>query len=89
MKYSCAGLVVVSTRSSTRPGWVRHASGVDVAGTGEGVTVRVAVEVGGIGVRVEVGWFDGVQAATSARSVKSIVIRFVRRSRSRIASRIA
>ena len=63
---------------STRPGWVTHADGVEV-GTGEGVRVRAGVGVDGIGVRVGIGWFDGEQAVMIASSVKSIVIRFVRR----------
>ena len=81
MKNSCAGLVELSTPFSTRPGWVRHDSEVEV-GTGEGVSVCVGVEVDGSGgIRVGVGGVDGEQAASNARSVKSIAIRFVRRSR--------
>ncbi len=61
---------------STRPGCVRHVNGVEV-GTGEGV--RVGVEVGGSGVCVGSGWFDGEQALTRKRSVKSIAVRFIHR----------
>ena len=78
MKYSCAGLVEARSPLSTRPVCVAHVSGVEVK-MGEGVNVCVGVDVGGSGVCVGVGWFDGEQAVIIARSVKSIVIRFVRR----------
>ena len=91
MKYSCAGLVEESMPLSTRPGWVMQVSGVDV-GTGDGVMVCVGVGVDRNGVRVGVGWFDGEQAVMNARSVKSVIIRFVHRIASlihRIAALIA
>ena len=91
MKYSCAGLVEASTPFSTRPGWEAQVSGVEV-GTGDGVMVCVGVGVDGMGVRVGVGWFDGEQAVMNARSVKSVMIRFVHRMASlirRIAALIA
>ena len=82
MKYSCAGLVESSTPLSTRPGWVRQAGSVDVtSGVNDGVLVgvEVGVEVGGTGVHVGAGGFDGVQAVTMMRSIKSVAIHFVRR----------
>ena len=52
MIYSCVGLVEVSLPDSTRPGWERQASGVDVgisvAGMGIEVVACIEVEIGGI-----------------------------------------
>ena len=58
-----------------------HASGADVTGMGGGVIVCVGVDVDGSGVcdgaKAGVDVFDGIQAATSAMSVKSIVVCFI------------
>ena len=67
---------------------MRQVNGVGVTGTGEGVRVIGAgICVGGTGVRVgeEGGWIDGEQAVIIARSVKSVMIRFVHRIASLIA----
>jgi len=78
-----------------RPGLVRQASGVIVdVGNGKGVKVAwgVCEAVGGRGVAVGAGWFNGEQAQSPARSVSSVVSSFVRRTASlvrRIASLIA
>jgi len=69
--------VDASTPLSTRPGWVRHASGVEV-GIGEGVRVGSGGSVDEIRVWVGgVNWSGGEQAVMNARSVKSVVIHFV------------
>lgn len=78
MKYACGGCVVLSRPSSTRPGAVRQASGVEVGVSvgGEGVNVNVGSGsgVGGIRVGVGKGWLDGEQATSPARSVSRIVV---------------
>ena len=90
MKYSCAGLVLVSTPFSTRPGWDKHANGVEVgAGDKASACVCVAVAVAGRGVWVGgvkgVKGVTGAQATKIARNIKSIVICFARRIAVRIA----
>ena len=66
MKYACAGLVDSSLPSSTRPGWLRQASGVCVADAvlvgGAEVIVGCEVEVTGICVGGRLGCVSGVQA---------------------------
>jgi len=59
---------------------VRQASGVIVeVGAGEGVGVGggVCEAVGGTGVEVGRGWFDGAQAEIAVRSVSNSAIRFI------------
>ena len=72
---------------STRPGWVRHVSGVDVTRIADGVAVgaSVGVWVDGTRVRVGVNGLDGEQAVMNARSVRMVVICFVHRIASPIA----
>ena len=80
MRNSCGGLVESRLPASTRPGFVRQASGVIVnVGTGEGISVGIGVRVSGIGVCVAVGrgGFEGEQAVMVVRSANSIEIAFV------------
>ncbi len=63
MRNSCGGLEEGRVTTSTRPGCVRQASGVDVVvGAGEGVNVGgggcVAVDGSAVDVGVAVGWFN-------------------------------
>ena len=55
MKYSCGGMVAVTTPCSTLPGCLRQVRGVDVGVGGTGLGVRVAVGGGGEAVYVGVG----------------------------------
>ena len=81
MKYSCGGFVVSSEPASTRPGWVRQASGVgvrvSVGGCGVKVSVGSGVKVGGEGVSVGKGSSDGEQAESIERSAIRIIVSFV------------
>ena len=78
MRNSCGGLVESRLPASTRPGFVRQASGVIVkVGTGEGISVGIGIGVSGIGVEVGRGGFDGEQAVIVAKSASSIEIAFV------------
>ena len=80
MRNSCGGVVESSLLSSTRPGFVRQASGVPVeVGTGE--TVGVAGSVGGMvaeaNVGVAVGGLSGEHAENPPRSRSSDAITFI------------
>ena len=78
MRNSCVGLVESRLPASTRPGFVRQASGVIVnVGTGEGISVGIGVGVSGIGVDIGRGGFDGEQAVIVARSASNVEIAFV------------
>ena len=80
MRNSWGGLVESRLPFSTRPGFVRHASGVLVeVGTGEDVGA-----VGSVGATVEdgttragVSGMDGEQAKDAPRSRSSAPIRFI------------
>ena len=80
MKYSCGGMVALTTPCSTLPGWVRQASGVGVSVGGTGLGVRVAVGVGvGVGggeVYVGVGEasIEEEQAESPRRSEIKMII---------------
>ena len=59
---------------STRPGWLRQVSGMDVGmDAAVGVGIGVDVFVDGIFVGVEIGWFDGEQAESPMRSARQLV----------------
>ena len=80
MRNSCGGAVESRLPSSTRPGFVRQASGVLVGGgRGEGVRVggRVEETVGERRMGVGIGGFKGEQAENPLRSRNSIPIRFI------------
>ena len=83
MMYSCGGLVEASSPVSTRPGWVRQVSGVDVgisvAGRDVSVDIGVGVDVriGRIWLGVGIGTSDDEQAVMNVSSASSCVIHFV------------
>src|SRR6266536_97138 len=72
------GLNESSAPSSTRPGSVRQANGVDVGvNVSVGVGLGVCEAVGGMGGEVGIGGFAGKQAVMAARSVSSVASSFV------------
>lgn len=80
MRNSCGGVVESRLPSSTRPGFVRHASGVLVeVGTSEAVGVAGSVgDVVGEGSSgLEIDGVDGEHAANPPRSRSSAPIRFI------------
>ena len=74
MRYCCGGLYELSAPSSTRPGKERHVSGVAVEVTANVGVTGLGIEEGMIGMAVEVGigWIDGEQAVSMARSVSNV-----------------
>jgi|GEM_PF-5009220 len=80
MRNSCGGVVEFRLPSSTRPGFVRQASGVTVdVGTDEAIGITGSVgDVVGEGISgVEIDGADGEHAADPPRSRSSVPIRFI------------
>ena len=75
-RYSCGGMVALTTPCSTLPGWVRQVNGVGLAVGGTGLGVNVAVGDGG-GVEVAVGerLWEGEQAEIPIRSATEAVVK--------------
>ena len=80
MRNSWGGLVESRLLSSTRPGFVRQASGV-LVGVGKGEGIRVGGRVGGAvvegGMAVGAGCSEGEQAKDAPRRRSSAPIRFI------------